>query len=356
MNHAPNNNHSTRVLDDQEKMIVKALVRDPRLSDNQIGKLTGVPTPTVRRKRRKLEEESLLTYFAALDMQETGTGTFGARHLYIIKFRIGITLKQIVDEIKSEPNVRTIFTDLIYESHIAEIEGRIALVMIIEGKNSAGARCRRTIPRLLGETAKASEPFIRQVFIGATRAEGRHGVRAQALRHPQARLQRDPHLDHRRRRVLVRREPVLQDHRLQGHAAHRAAGAVLHRPADPAMETALALVHSRFSTNTFPSWDRAHPYRYIAHNGEINTLRGNINWMHARRRCSNPTCSARTSRRSCRSSIRTAAIRRCSTIASSCSCSGRSLPHAMMMMIPEPWSNHESMSDDKRPSTNITPA
>ena len=48
------------------------------------------------------------------------------------------------------------------------------------------------------------------------------------------------------------------------------------------METALALVHSRFSTNTFPSWDRAHPYRYIAHNGEINTLRGNINWMHAR--------------------------------------------------------------------------
>ena len=50
----------------------------------------------------------------------------------------------------------------------------------------------------------------------------------------------------------------------------------------PAMETALALVHSRFSTNTFPSWDRAHPYRYIAHNGEINTLRGNINWMHAR--------------------------------------------------------------------------
>ena len=51
---------------------------------------------------------------------------------------------------------------------------------------------------------------------------------------------------------------------------------------DPAMESALALVHSRFSTNTFPSWDRSHPYRYMAHNGEINTLRGNINWMHAR--------------------------------------------------------------------------
>ena len=50
---------------------------------------------------------------------------------------------------------------------------------------------------------------------------------------------------------------------------------------DPLMESALAMVHSRFSTNTFPSWDRAHPYRYLAHNGEINTLRGNVNWLHA---------------------------------------------------------------------------
>jgi glutamate synthase (ferredoxin) len=51
---------------------------------------------------------------------------------------------------------------------------------------------------------------------------------------------------------------------------------------DPSVESALALVHQRFSTNTFPSWPLAHPYRYVAHNGEINTLRGNINWMHAR--------------------------------------------------------------------------
>ena len=51
---------------------------------------------------------------------------------------------------------------------------------------------------------------------------------------------------------------------------------------DPAMESALAMVHSRFSTNTFPSWERAHPNRYLIHNGEINTLRGNENWMHAR--------------------------------------------------------------------------
>src|SRR5271163_579963 len=52
--------------------------------------------------------------------------------------------------------------------------------------------------------------------------------------------------------------------------------------ADPDFESSMAVVHSRFSTNTFPSWDRAHPYRYVAHNGEINTLRGNRNWMRAR--------------------------------------------------------------------------
>jgi DNA-binding Lrp family transcriptional regulator len=126
-----------RPLDEQEKMIVKALVRDPRLSDLGISKLTGVPTPTVRRKRMKLGEEGLLSFFTALDMQETGTGTFGARHLYIIKFRIGVTVKQVIEEINEEPNVRSIFTDLIYESHVAEIDGRVALVMIIEGKNDA---------------------------------------------------------------------------------------------------------------------------------------------------------------------------------------------------------------------------
>ncbi|HTS18081.1 MAG TPA: winged helix-turn-helix transcriptional regulator [Verrucomicrobiae bacterium] len=126
-----------RTFDEQERAILKALIRNPRQSDNHISTITGVPTPSVRRKRKRLEDEGLLNYFAAIDMQETGTGTFGARHLYIIKFRIGITVKQIVDEIKSEPNVRSVFTDLIYESHIAETDGRVTLAMIIEGKNDA---------------------------------------------------------------------------------------------------------------------------------------------------------------------------------------------------------------------------
>ena len=116
------------------------------------------------------------------------------------------------------------------------------------------------------------------------------------------------------------------------------------------MESALALVHSRFSTNTFPSWERAHPYRYIAHNGEINTLRGNINWMHARQAMfQSDLVRRRPEEVAARSSTPMAAIRPCSTIAWNCSCwPGRSLPHAVMMMIPEPWTNHATMSDEKK--------
>ena len=119
--------------------------------------------------------------------------------------------------------------------------------------------------------------------------------------------------------------------------------------ADPALATAIALVHSRFSTNTFPSWERAHPYRYIAHNGEINTLRGNINWMIARQSM-------------IESDLFGADIRKLFPLVNEDGSDsamfdnvleflvlgGRSLPHAMMMMIPEPWSGHESMSDEKK--------
>jgi glutamate synthase (ferredoxin) len=117
---------------------------------------------------------------------------------------------------------------------------------------------------------------------------------------------------------------------------------------DPGMATALALVHSRFSTNTFPSWDRAHPYRYVAHNGEINTLRGNINWMHAGQ-ASFVSELFGTDIKKVLPVINTdgsdsAMFDNCLELLVM---SGRELPHAMMMMIPEPWENHESMSPEK---------
>jgi glutamate synthase (NADPH/NADH) large chain len=118
---------------------------------------------------------------------------------------------------------------------------------------------------------------------------------------------------------------------------------------DPTMTSALALVHQRFSTNTFPSWDRAHPYRFLAHNGEINTLRGNENWMHAREKMFAsplfgddikkllPIIEESGSDSAKFDNALELLVR-----------SGRSLPHAVMMMIPEAWQKHESMSEAKR--------
>ena len=118
---------------------------------------------------------------------------------------------------------------------------------------------------------------------------------------------------------------------------------------DSDVKSAIAIVHSRFSTNTFPSWERAHPYRYMIHNGEINTLRGNVNWMTARETQLEselwgddlkkvlPVIDQEGSD----SAMFDNALEFLSL-------SGRSLPHVMMMMIPEPWSNHENMSPERR--------
>ncbi len=101
---------------------------------------------------------------------------------------------------------------------------------------------------------------------------------------PQARLYRDSHLDDGRcGRCGTSLEPVA----IARSSTKACCCPISSRTFFPdlhesALESALALVHSRFSTNTFPTWELAHPYRYVAHNGEINTLRGNMNWMHAR--------------------------------------------------------------------------
>jgi glutamate synthase (NADPH) large chain len=116
---------------------------------------------------------------------------------------------------------------------------------------------------------------------------------------------------------------------------------------DESMETALALVHSRFSTNTFPSWERAHPYRYLMHNGEINTLRGNINWMRARQTMCGNSLWGKNIKKVMPIIDETGSD---SGMFDNCLeflvMSGRSLPHAAMMMIPEPWSKNPHTNPD----------
>ncbi len=120
-------------LDEQERAIVRHLVRDPRESDNGIGEVTGVNVRTVGRKRARLEQAGMLSYMAHVDLSATGTGEFNTRHLYIIKFRIGVSYRQLWEDIQREPFVRSVFTEVIFESHIAEIDGKLAMLLFIDG-------------------------------------------------------------------------------------------------------------------------------------------------------------------------------------------------------------------------------
>src|SRR5262249_25369353 len=199
-----------------------------------------------------------------------------------------------------------------------------------------------------GPQARAIMPEIRQLFVGARKGQDQDA------------LERTLYVIRKRVEQLVRTSGMPDSERFyvpslssrtivyKGLLLPDQIPAFYHDLADPLFVSPLALVHQRFSTNTFPSWDRAHPYRFIAHNGEINTLRGNVNWMFARQAMFAsplfddvsklfPIIDPLTSDSGNFDNALELLVR-----------TGRSLPHAVMMMIPEAWQNHESMSAAKR--------
>jgi glutamate synthase (ferredoxin) len=231
------------------------------------------------------------------------------------------------------------------------VKNEFAKVISSEGQTVIGWRDVPTDNSTLGKTAVAAEPFMAQVFVG-----------------------RNPNIKDEQafeRKLFVIRKVAEQKIRYGGkiaggkefYVSSLSAHTCIYKGMlmsaqveeyypdlkDPMLTSALALVHSRFSTNTFPSWDRAHPNRYIAHNGEINTLRGNVNWMHA-------------AQANFKSPLFGDDIKKIipvintdgSDSAQFDNCvemlvmTGRELPHVMMMMIPEPWENHESMDPERR--------
>ena len=118
---------------------------------------------------------------------------------------------------------------------------------------------------------------------------------------------------------------------------------------EPSMTSALAMVHSRFSTNTFPQWKLAHPFRFISHNGEINTLRGNYNWMKARESLFESPLFGDDIKKLVPVLEEGASDSATLDMAVELLVhTGRSLPHAMLMLVPEAWERHERMSDEKR--------
>ncbi len=222
-----------------------------------------------------------------------------------------------------------------------QAEATISALAAEEGLTVLGWRDLPVVPELVGEAARACMPAFRQLFLAATDPEVA-GValdrRTFALR---KRAERDlgvyfPSLSCR----TVVYKGMLTTGQLEPFFPDLS---------DERFVTELALIHSRFSTNTFPSWPLAHPYRLIAHNGEINTVKGNRNWMHARE-------DQLVSEHIAGDLSRLFPI--CTPGASDSASfdealellhlGGRSLPHAVLMMIPEAWENHEEMDPARR--------
>ena len=235
-----------------------------------------------------------------------------------------------------------------------QVEEAFGRVVGEEGQRLLGWRDVPTDSGHLGATARSGEPVMRQIFIGrgpalddAPDAAARFERKLYVIRNRAA---------HEADRLLLRERDLF-------YVASLSSNTIVYKGmliadqvermfpdlADPDVESALALVHSRFSTNTFPSWPLAHPYRYCAHNGEINTLRGNINWMRAREVL-------------CRSDLFGDDLQKLfplmregqsdtatfDNVLEFLALTGRPLAHAVLMMIPEPWSNHESMSPERK--------
>jgi len=235
--------------------------------------------------------------------------------------------------------------------HRLQCEGIIERIVREEGLAVLGWRDTPTEGSAIGRVAYASRPYIEQIFVG----------RARGMNEEQ--LERKLYIVRKRAESEIAASDLPEPEKGFFYIPSLSARTIVYKGlllapqianfypelSDPDVVSALCLVHQRFSTNTFPTWQLAHPYRYIAHNGEINTLRGNVNWMHARQSV-------------LRSPLFGADIKKLFPIIQPNGSdsaafdnalellvmSGRSLPHAMAMLIPEAWAKNEHMNPQKR--------
>src|SRR5688572_19904493 len=242
----------------------------------------------------------------------------------------------------------------------ARIKELIAKVADEEGQRVLGWRDVPTDNRLVGDSARATQPVFEQLFIDVSAAMADPGLPLEARR---AKAERKLYVIRKRVEHAVDRLKIKALSRRFFYIVSLSANRIIYKGmlqarqlepmfpdlSDESFESALALVHQRFSTNTFPSWPLAHPYRFIAHNGEINTLRGNINWMRAREGLLESDLFGDDLAKLLpiirEGGSDTATF---DNVLELLVMAGRSLPHAILMMIPEPWSNHESMSPERK--------
>uniref|UniRef100_A0A7S2QRY5 glutamate synthase (NADH) n=1 Tax=Norrisiella sphaerica TaxID=552664 RepID=A0A7S2QRY5_9EUKA len=213
----------------------------------------------------------------------------------------------------------------------------------------------RTVPtnsRVLGETSGTSEPYIEQVFI----ANSKQGLSQDDFERELYKVRRWAHRTHGAKTSS-------KTHRLylcglstrvvtyKGQLSSTQVARYFRDLSEPEFESHVALVHSRFSTNTFPSWERAQPFRMLAHNGEINTRRGNVNWMQSRQGImSAPKIGTQEELESLYPIMNedTSDSGQLDNLLELLTLAGRPITEAMMMMIPEAWQNDVAITPEKK--------
>jgi glutamate synthase (NADPH/NADH) large chain len=227
---------------------------------------------------------------------------------------------------------------------------------LVEGAEVLGWRELPVNPDGLGATALTARPHIRQVFLTARRLTasdaGPAGVplHGEELERVAFCVRKQTERETRERGISLH-FPSLSGRTMVYKGMLTPDQLVSFFPdlSDPRVVSAIALVHSRFSTNTFPSWPLAHPYRYIAHNGEINTVRGNRNWMAAREALlASPLIPGNIKRLFPICAPDASDSANFDEVLELLHLAGRSLPHAVLMMIPEAWENDPSMDPARR--------
>jgi len=230
-----------------------------------------------------------------------------------------------------------------------QCEGIVERIVREEGLTVLGWRDTPIDGAAIGRVARVSQPYIQQIFVG----------RAKGMNEDQ--LERKLYLIRKRAEVEISASDIADKEFF--YVPSFSARTIVYKGLllapqianfypelrDPEVVSALCLVHQRFSTNTFPTWQLAHPYRYIAHNGEINTLRGNVNWMRARQSVlASPLFGADMKKLFPIVQPGGSDSAAFDNALELLVMSGRGIPHAMAMLIPEAWSHNEHMNPQKR--------
>ncbi|HEY6304314.1 MAG TPA: glutamate synthase large subunit [Terriglobales bacterium] len=230
-----------------------------------------------------------------------------------------------------------------------QCEGILERIIREEGLTVLGWRDTPCFASAIGRVARGSQPYIQQIFVGCGAFTDEDAferklyvVRKRAESEMAASGIEDAnvfHIPSLSCRTIVYKGLLLAPQITNFYK----------ELSDPDVTSALCLVHQRFSTNTFPSWQRAHPYRYIAHNGEINTLKGNVNWMHARQSLlQSPLFGEEIKKLFPIIAPDGSDSANFDNAVELLLQSGRSLPHAMAMLIPEAWAGNSHMEPEKR--------